>query len=403
MEIKEMNLNEIQTRKAEIKTLLDDEKSNIEELSKEVDELETREKELKENQEKRDALIEKVVNLDDSHIIHSFNNEEKEERKEVNIYETKEYRDAWTNSVKAGDSSIVRRFLTTENQESAGVLVPTELENKINDTFEKTTLLQKFTITSIKGLTETPYVTSKTDPEWHQEVDASGNATSKKEKEVKFAVAGMSPEYIAEILETSKKFEALTIDAFFSWLMTELPNALTRKIIAGALSAPQTGVYGTRGILTNTDTTLVKPVTSALDFNTVNIAVGGLGDDLGELTVVMNKQTFYSDIMGLKDTTGRPIFNVGVDNTGKPQYFINGIAIEFNSNIPAYADAVAGDVYMVVGDLKAYQLNFPEGTAPNIIRDAITKMEHNIIRYRSEVLVAGNVVKRESLAVVKKA
>lgn len=322
----------------------------------------------------------------------------REQRTDTNIYDTIEYRNAWAESVRQGNNTIVERFLSAQSTPSAGTLIPTTLQNKIDDTFENDSLLQRYNVTNIKGLTEIPYVESKTDPEWHTEVGGDGKPSKKKEKDVKFNTASLTPEYLSEILKTTKKFEALTIDAFWSWLERELPNAIRRKVLAGSLTAPQSGVYGTRGILTNTDTNLVVKVERNLSFNSGNEAIGSLGDELGELTAVMNKQTFFNDILGMTDTTGKPIFKVLEDNTGKAKYFYNGLPVEFNSNIPEYSKATAGESYMIIGDLKAYQLNFPLGYKPEVLRDPYTESDVNIIKYRSEIMVGGNVTKRHSIA-----
>ena len=45
--------------------------------------------------------------------------------------------------------------------------------------------------------------------------------------------------------------------------------------------------------------------------------------------------------MGLVDLQQRPIYQIATDNAGKPQYYVNGIRVEFTQALPAYDAATA--------------------------------------------------------------
>jgi HK97 family phage major capsid protein len=109
---------------------------------------------------------------------------------------------------------------------------------------------------------------------------------------------------------------------------------------------------------------------------------------------VVNRKTFFNNIMGLKGSDGHPIWKqVMSSNENKPVFVLNGYPVVFSNALPAFDDAAAGETYMVVGNFKAMKLNFPEGMNTRITRDEITEMHLNTVRYLSEIYVAGNIVK----------
>jgi len=107
-------------------------------------------------------------------------------------------------------------------------------------------------------------------------------------------------------------------------------------------------------------------------------------------------------MMGFKDTSDRPIYMFQTDNEAAPRVLFGGFPVEFSSELPAYRDADDGEAFLVAGDFKAFTLNFPLGMNVNIVRDDITEMEHNFIRYLSEIYVAGNITRIGSFVKVTK-
>lgn len=330
---------------------------------------------------------------------------ERNKKMETSIYETRSYELAWAKYIRDNDDAEVRSLISTEQDTSAGVLVPTVLMNAIADKIMTGgRLVYLCDVAQIPGVTEWPVVQSKTSPAWHAEVDSEGKPTKKVRKAISMGTVSIEPEFVAEILETTKKFEALTIEAFWSWILAELPDAIMRVLDAAIISAPTAGTYGIRGIITNTDAKFVATLANhTLNFNTANSAVAML-DEPGRLdiTAVMHKDTFFNNIMGLKDLSNRPIFRIMENNTERPAYFFGSYPVVFTEELPSYDTASAGETYLIMGDFKAMKLNFPQGMGVQITRDALTRKDENIVEYLSEVLVGGNIVHLGSFVMVTK-
>jgi HK97 family phage major capsid protein len=296
-----------------------------------------------------------------------------------------------------GDQSDARALVSTPDNQ---MLTPKTLADKIEDLMMTGgRIINLCSLINIKGLTEYPVVTSKSDPEQHKETGASNaDPAAKKEKTIGVASVTLEPQFIAETLRTTRKFEADSLDAFWTWLMAELPDALRRVIDTKILSGAQAATDGLHGILTNTNTGGAPFVATLADhelnFNTANQALALLDDGIDDdITFVMNRRTFYNNVMGLKDLSDRPIYTISTDNETKGRAMIGGYPVVFSSALKDYDTAAAGDPYIVAGNFKAYTLNFPLGYNVNIVRDAVTNMEKNIVRYLSEIYVAGNVTK----------
>lgn len=316
-----------------------------------------------------------------------------QKEEDMDIYETRAYELAWANYIKTGNDAEVRGLVNTQTAGSAGLLVPRNLVNAIGDKVRTAgRILALCDIINFQGITEYPVAGTRSDPEIH---DETGTAV-KKEKDISILSVSMEPQFIAEILRTTRKFEADSISAFWDWIMAELPDALRRVIDKKIFSGGQAGKDGIHGILTNTNSDFVATLsTHILDFNTANQAVALLDDGVEDnVTMVMNRKTFFNDVMGLAGTDGHPIWKQVSDvSSGKPKFVMGGYPVEFTKELPEYAAATSGQPYIVAGDFKAMKLNFPEGFAPNIIRDEITEMDKNIIRYLSEIYVAGNITR----------
>ena len=323
-------------------------------------------------------------------------------REEKNVLETRAYELAWVNYIRTNDATEVRELISTQNDESAGVMVPTTLVNKIEDTFRTGgRILALASITSIKGITEHPVAKSRTNPAWHDET----GATEKPEKKIALTSVSIDPQFIAETLRVTRKFENDSVSAFWDWLNAELPDALLRVVDKELLYGAQSGVSGIRGVLTNESSLFVATMgTHTLNFNTANTAVSYLDDGAANNVVaVMNKKTFLQNVMGLVGTDGHPIYQqVATTNLNRPSFFFGGYPVVFTDDMPAYDEATAGLAYMLFGDFTALRVNFPNGFAPNLIRDELTQKKKNIIEYLSEIYVGGNIVRPGSFVKVTK-
>ncbi|MCL2171494.1 MAG: phage major capsid protein, partial [Defluviitaleaceae bacterium] len=315
------------------------------------------------------------------------------------LYASKRYALAWARYIRGEGDAEVRQLISTVDTSAGKIVTPTTLVNRIEDKLKTGgRIVRLCRIENIKGMTEHPVVQSSTNLTWHNET-----GPVKGEKAINLTSVQIDPQFVAETLAFTKKFEADSIEAFWEWLMAELPDALLRKIDNEILFGAATGTSGIRGILTNTNTLFVQIVSGViLDFNIANLAISALDDGTEDnTTIVMNRRTFFTNIRGLKGADGHPIWTASASEE-KPQFYLGGFPVAFNSALPAYDDADIGDAFMVVGDFKAMLLNFPQGMAPNLVRDEITRKKENIVEYLSEIYVGGNITRPGSFAVIQK-
>ena len=379
----EFENSEVETRDA-ILNDVEEKTTEVEEIDKEIEELEETRKKFKE-QEERMSFMNKV------------SQKEVEERvaevtKATNIYDTEEYRNAWVNYVKTGDDKEVRALTTgTEN-----VPVPTIMQGYVETAWEKYGKFSQLVAKSyVKGYMSIPLELDADPAVWHEE----GTAMPQ-EEEITLGQVLLSPKMIKKWISLTDELMAMAADEFMRYVADEVVyrviKLLDDSIINGQLSADGKGVAG----IANNANTL--SVTSALTFNAINSVIAQLVT-FDNLTIAMNPQTFFNNYMGLTDLQQRPIYQVATDNTGKPQYMINGIRVEFTTALPAYDSASAGDVWAIVGDFRGYRLNLPEGDGVVTVLDQLTLAREDKAYMLGRILAAGNVTRLKHFGQLKKA
>ena len=315
---------------------------------------------------------------------------------EGEVTRSRAYEQAWSRYILTGDAYAVRGLLTSTGHD--GILVPDTLVQRIDDAAKQGgrlfALCHKI---SHKGILRYPIVTKKTDAEPHPE-SASIAGTPKKEKEVDFGTVTLDPQYIAETFRVTDKFEADSIEAFWTWLNQELPDSLLRAVDRAILlgDSEQSGV---QGILT-AEAILGKPISKVqagvMTFNTVNACLAKLEDGAEEnVHVIMNRETFYNGVLNLQGKDAHPIFTIMQDNAGKPRNLYGGYPVVFSNLLPSYSSAKNGEVYMLVGNFSAMTMNLPNGFAPEFIRDPYTQAKLNITSYISKLYTAGAITKQD--------
>lgn len=309
--------------------------------------------------------------------------------------ESRQYELAWAKAILTGHQSEARSLVDTSSNQ---MLIPKRLYDAIEDVMKTGgKIVGLCSHVEVKGQTEWPIAKSYTDPELHDETGEQ----PKVEKEITLTSVNMEPQFIAEFLRTTRKFEADSIEAFWTWLVEELPDALYRVIDKKILTGGQGSKDGVHGIITNTNTDFVETLPKhALTFNTPNNAIACLDEGVDNITFAMHRRTFYDSYMSMHDTTGRPIYQTMAMNGGKVRESFGGYPVVFTSELPPYEDALSGEPYIVAGNFRAYKLNFPLGKNIKLLRDEFTEMRNNIIRYLSEIYVAGNITKLRSFVKV---
>ncbi|MFV0551753.1 MAG: phage major capsid protein [Anaerorhabdus sp.] len=297
-------------------------------------------------------------------------------------YDTPEYRSAFVNYMKTGDEMELRSITT----DTTGIPIPKILQNSIERAWEKYgKIAGRAKKTSIKGVLTIPVEKTSSGANNREE-----GATTE-EGEITLEEVVLRAMFTEKKMSLTDETMALAADEFLEYIGDDITQKVLVEQEKQIVSRTHEGGKGIIGIVGNK---LTKAIKSALDFNTVNRAVAKLCDEVDEVIVIMNRTTFYDNIMGMTDTTGKPIYQILTDNQGKPQHFVNGLAVEFNSSLPAYDECVEDKPYMAVGDMSGYRLNYPDGS-DNVktLVDPYTKSDNGIVKLKGKLLAAGNVAK----------
>ena len=380
--------SEIEKRGADFQTANDDESDTF------LNEMRTMKAEYDQNKEMIAKLEERKQKLEQEARKKSIVNHEPQKPEKRYGVDTVEYRDLWIKTIKGEMSPAELRAVTST---ADGVPVPTIMQQYVETAWERYGHVSALVTKSYyKGLLAVPYEESAGDAAYHTEGGAAAT-----EETLTLDETLLQPVMIKKWISVTDEVKALTGDEFLRYIADEIVYKVVKflddQIVAGAGSS-------SKGVIGVTSAALTESMTAALDFNVINVALGNLGDRVENPVAIMNKKTFYSNFMGLKDTSGQPIFRVLTDNEGRTRNYVNGIPVVFSSALDDYDTATAStDPYLIVGDLSAYRLNLPEGEDVIMLHDPYTLATQDMERIIGRLFAAGNVVRPNSLIKVIKA
>lgn len=368
----EFEKTDVETRDA----ILED----VDSLTKEADEIDSQISELEEvrakfeEQEKRMSLTKTVA---------PEKVEERAKDQKVDKYDTPEYRKAWVDAIRTNDDTELRAMTTgTDN-----VPVPTIWQSYVETAWYNYGKFSRLVNKSyIQGYLSIPFESAADDAVIHTEGSAQPE-----EENITLGLIELKPAMIKKWISMTDELMAMTADDFMRYLADELVYRVILKLDNGIINgALDTNGKGVVGIVGNANTLVAA--NGALSFNVINAGIADLVT-FDNLTVAMNPKTFFNNFMGLVDLQQRPIYQIATDNAGKPQYYVNGIRVEFTQALPAYDAATAGQAWAVAGDFRGYRLNLPEGEMVRTLFDPYTAAREDKAIMVGRLYAAGNVAR----------
>ena len=293
-----MRIDEIEARKAEIKSVLkSNQEFDVDALTEEVRSLDAEAAEIRAQAEK-EAELRNMVASDEvaTNIIETF--EEKEERKmfEVNSVE---YRNAWLKNLQGQELTVEERGGYTQAGTNA---VPTMVSDKFFEKMKKLApMLSEITLLRAAGNVQ--FV-----------VEGTRNTVSKHTELAEISVAGDSTVSVSlaafefyKVIAISESARMMAIDAFEGWLIDMLAGDIARGIENYILNDVTNGVAACV-FTTNTNQILNTATTGYTYKNVIDlIALLPAGYD-AEAKFLTNKATLYGKIANILDGQNRPIF-----------------------------------------------------------------------------------------------
>lgn len=337
----EKRLKEIEARKAEIKSVLEnpDEKVDLKSINEELDSLNAE----KEAIEERAALarsLETGAEVPDKEEKAPTVEDTKEERNEVKNM-NKEYRSAYLKNLRGLELTDAEKRAFTVS--GAGAVIPVETADEIMKKIkDQAPLLNEITLLNVKGNVKFAVEGVKTDAAGHTE-----NATISADGDTLVTVS-LNGYEITKKIQVSDSVMTMSNDAFEGWLTTMIAEMLADKIcyliIKGSGTNEATGVDKANTWGATNSVTVGK--TASLTEANVQALIGMLKAGYGKnAKFLMNNETLFNDFMPLQNLAKNSIVTEK-DGT----YYVYGKEVMLSDDVAAH-EAYLGNFKKYVGNL----------------------------------------------------
>ena len=354
MEIREMNHDDIELRLNEIQEELNNENADVEALSNEVDALQERDAELKEEaEEKRNVIKDVIANANTVE-------ERKENKNSMDETRKNELMEAFAESIKGRATNEQRALLTLNAEEGGSISISDIVDDYIWTDWSKSPILSRVRKSYVKGNYKVGYEASATGAVIHKE-----GTPEPREEELVIQYIDFVAEYFKKWISVSDNVLALKGQAFLDYLYDEfghqlalaMENAIVAEIAQSTLSAK---------------------VTHALDGDAVLSGLARLSDEATNPVVITSKET-YASIKGIRTQSGNRIEDP-----------FEGLEVLFNNTVEG----------VLVGDLDGVIANFPDGEDFKFIFDDKSLATEDMVRIIGKVMCAVHLVRPNGFAVV---
>ena len=364
----EMNVEQLEARQAEIAGM-DTENATTEELEERANELEAikaeleaRETAAKEAEEIRQEVAESRVDP----VIKEFKMEETkmENRFAVN---SPEFREAFLKNLQGKELTAEERTAVV-----ATAAIPTQTMNEIVGKLELNPLIAAVDLTQIPGYVTYPAEGTINNAAW---VDMGTAATDSADT---LTAVTLGAYKLIKTVEITADVEAMSIDAFESWLVARLANKIEKALDAAILNGGGSTSGEALGIKTTKSTADYKYTKTAMTWKDLTAVIGKLpGEYHPGASFVMPPALFYGEVLGMSDSTGNRV--VVMDPQQPRKYNVLGF--------PCIVDGNAATDELYFGDLKAYKLNLAKGV--EVSKSADAEFRKGSMVYRAMTLADG--------------
>lgn len=383
MEIKNMTVEELEARKNAIAEELNNEGADLDALETEVRAIKA-ELEERAAEEAKKVEIRQAVTEGAGTIVKEFR-KEKNTMTLTEIRSSEAYINAYAEFIKTGDDKEVRSVLTengvTTQGASAGVPVPTVVEDRIRTAWDKDEILSRVKKSNVQGILKVGFELSATGAAVHAE-----GANAPTEETLNLGIVSLVPATLKKWVTISDEAFDMKGQAFLDYIMDEVEY----RLIKAASDAVVADIVGAPTTATKTAASVAHVETSGIaDF--VN-ALSQLSDEAQDPVIIMNKQS-YAYYKGLAMAAG-----YAVDP-------FDGMTVLFNNTLSvATATPTSGTVnkIAIVGDLQGESVNFTAGYEPTIKIDDLSLAEKDLIKVVGRLPIGHGVTACGRFAVVTK-
>ena len=290
-----------------------------------------------------------------------------------------EYREAYLLNLQGRDLTAEQRTAL-----SASGVIPTQTMNQIISYLEDNPILSRVDMTYIPGNVTYPVEGTNADAAW---VAMGTAATDSADTITTITLAAYK---LIKTVEITADIEAMDIDAFEAWLVNSLAAKLEKALDAAVFNG--TGTNQATGLATTISTetgTFTKAKAKYSDLITI---IAALPSAYAKNAIfAMPRKLFFTDVIGIEDTTGQPVCHMDVESPAK--YNILGYHVVLDDNVPA------DNIFF--GDFKAYKLNIAK--APQVTSDDSVAFRTGSRVYRAMALADGKLAVSDAFVRFKRA
>ena len=322
-----MTLKQIEERKAELQSKINEAKSQeeLEELRSQVEEInkEVPEKEISKEEERNLILDTKELEKRSEKDLKIIKEEEKMEERKFTIAD-KEYRSAWAkklmglsedkfteeekralaDAVTTTATTFVASTEDTQGINNGGLFIPTSVREELLEIITKQSpIYRDVRKLQVAGNLDLPYLFASDDAEWYAEL------TDTKNEGKEYRNLQLTGWELAKDIVISWKLEEMSVESFITFIIEELANkmgkALVNAIIYGDGQNKPTGI--TKGL---------TPVTEGeTPIDNIIATFKSLSDDdrIGAKAYISTNVNI--EIVGYKDKNGNYPFLQGISST----------------------------------------------------------------------------------------
>ena len=322
MEIREMNLEQLNAEREEIRSKLNDENADLDALTARLDEIEARESEIKESVEKRNSLLEKVGK--EGKVVETM--VETEIRNGANSVE---YRDAYLKELaKAMEGRNIFGEMTKEEREAftfttanTGAVVPTLILDRVKelvssmspmyDDATKTAITEGFRLARHTAIAQGDAA-----------VTLEGIAND--DENDTFDYLDMPGVEIKKHADVTRKMRFQSIGAFEDWLVAHIALRILvakDKVIIARLDDTTTGIAAANKITGDYSDETIRAAFAAIKSN-------------GTKVVYANNKTIYNGLAGIENEQGVKLFTPSAMVDPIVLGALYGARVKLDDNIP---------------------------------------------------------------------
>lgn len=329
-------LSELEQRKKDIANLIkNDDSCDLDALENEVEQINERCSQIKDQIEKRSKLLNDVMT--NGTTVREFGRNPSPaagEPIENRSYDASsaEYRSAWLKTMAVdnngkklfGELSEVEKRAFTFTTENSGAVVPTEILDRIVSLVDSEAPIYSDSTKSqmIKGFS---VVRAKAPTAGKAKKTAEGTANEDTQQELEnIDLTGVE---IKKTVKITKKMEFQSIDAFETWLVTNIADEIRlakEEVCVEALNDSKKGIQASN-ILTGTELN---------DAEIRKVFAKLKGKKGGKKVLYANSETIWNTLAGLENSNGEKLFISSPQNDPTVEGVIYGAQVKEDDSIP---------------------------------------------------------------------